>query len=545
MTAPGSDSSWKAEELHTHSNLAAYQRPESSPTAALSTTVRIAYPNGDCPPVQSKTVEELSEYGEIARLDTSLGVILGCILVTYFDVRCAQRVLIELVSRIQPFPPAPHDFRTVRVSLSTFALCEVGGFGQFGEVANISIVHGDAIVEFYDMRSAQFLLAAAGSSGSPWIPAANLPDARGRGNPLLGGAIGLSGLGATMGHPAFSAVQRLLGSLQVPNASDLSPSPLARPPGLLDGSGRPGNSGATLTSLAKAALAAEENCLPEPNDHDKQAAERGNRPVRTKVTTKEFEKYDINPDRIASGEDQRTTVMVRNMGGPHARRDFIKFMEKCGLGDRYTFFYMPCKEHRNVPAGFAFVNFSAPEDVLKLYTVLNNGLWRKLNSEQSGKSPAVSYARFQGQEELTKHFSSSVVMHEQDPKKRPIFRHKNAPQEKDKEQDNGATDVDFLPIPTLPTATTSPTGPAKVDMLPKAPPAPELYAVGKEASSDSDLKNVLENGAKEIAALLMRATTTKEACTLDSNSNLMQKSQSLAFEDSDNRSVVDSPCMGA
>ncbi|CAJ1442239.1 unnamed protein product [Effrenium voratum] len=88
--------------------------------------------------------------------------------------------------------------------------------------------------------------------------------------------------------------------------------------------------------------------------------ERNNRPLRTKVSTKEFSKYDIDPDRIERGEDFRTTVMVRNVAGANARKEFLNFLEKCGLSERFTFFYMPCKEHRNVLAGFAFVNFVAP-----------------------------------------------------------------------------------------------------------------------------------------------------------------------------------------
>eukprot|EP00435_Cladocopium_sp_Y103_P024618 s2398_g6.t1 len=102
--------------------------------------------------------------------------------------------------------------------------------------------------------------------------------------------------------------------------------------------------------------------------------------------------------------------------------DFLMFLEKCGLSDRFTFFYMPCKEHRNVPAGFAFANFISPIDVHKLVVMVKSGFWREFMKEPTVKAPAVSYARFQGHEELVKHFSSSAVLHEQDPEKRPIFR---------------------------------------------------------------------------------------------------------------------------
>jgi hypothetical protein len=144
--------------------------------------------------------------------------------------------------------------------------------------------------------------------------------------------------------------------------------------------------------------------------------------VRTKVNTHDFSKYDIDPEKIKAGEDSRTTVMVRNLTGHRARKDFLKFLEKCGLSERYTFFYMPCKEHRNVPAGFAFVNFVEPGDVLQLYVMVKSGVWREVVGDAQAKSPAVSYGRFQGHDELASHFSSSAVLHEQDPEKRPIFK---------------------------------------------------------------------------------------------------------------------------
>jgi hypothetical protein len=145
------------------------------------------------------------------------------------------------------------------------------------------------------------------------------------------------------------------------------------------------------------------------------------RVARTKITDKDFQKFDINPDAILRGADKRTTVMVRHLQGVCARTDFLSFLERCGLGNRYSFFYMPCKEHRNVLAGFAFVNFASPQDVHTLYGAVASGLWREVCGN-STKSLAVSYARFQGHEALVQHFSLSVVLQDQDPEKRPIFQ---------------------------------------------------------------------------------------------------------------------------
>ncbi|CAJ1358305.1 unnamed protein product [Effrenium voratum] len=198
--------------------------------------------------------------------------------------------------RCEPFPAAAHDIRTVRVNLSAFAE-EVdhvrGGFNQFGEVAHISASHGHAIVEFFDIRSAQMLLAAAQGAAMPWTPEQN-------------------------GSASASLLSSLSAGTWQSNAV---------PQGLLG----------FQTSLG------EEEVVDGLAQEDKKG-ERNNRPLRTKVSTKEFSKYDIDPDRIERGEDFRTTVMVRNVAGANARKEFLNFLEKCGLSERFTFFYMPCKE---------------------------------------------------------------------------------------------------------------------------------------------------------------------------------------------------------
>jgi len=144
--------------------------------------------------------------------------------------------------------------------------------------------------------------------------------------------------------------------------------------------------------------------------------------VHTKVAVRDFAKFDIDLDRIRRGQDPRTTCMVRNLNGLSSRKVFVAFLEFCGLSDRFTFVHMPCKEHRRVLAGFAFINLCAPEDVHKLYTCFQRGGWNEFLNDESAKVPSISYARFQGQEELVRLFSTTAVLHEQDPEKRPLFR---------------------------------------------------------------------------------------------------------------------------
>mmetsp|Transcript_43062 Transcript_43062/g.121771 ORF Transcript_43062/g.121771 Transcript_43062/m.121771 type:complete len:594 (+) Transcript_43062:135-1916(+) len=385
----------------------------------LSNTVCISDPLGQWPSVQ-KEVLKFAEYGEIARVDTSLALVLKRILVTFFDVRCAQRVLLQLGAGVaEPFPAAVHDCRTVRVEIAAFSqkAGTMGGFQRFGEVMNLTMLRDDAIVEFYDMRAAHALLVAAGGTASPWsAEQAQKATVVSPAPSLRSGSSTPPAVHSTAAPSPPSGRFVLEELAQICSAASVATSVSAPGLTLMDAGGDPSSSG-TGTST------------------DSGSGEKASgRPLRTRVASREFSKFDICPQKIERGEDPRSTIMVRNLTGAQARTNFLTFLEHCGLQDRYTFFYMPCKEHRNVPAGFAFINFLAPEDILALHRHVENGLWHDVLGDRQPKTPALSYARFQGHEELAKHFSSSAVLHEQDPDKRPIFRFSAKPQRKQQQQ---------------------------------------------------------------------------------------------------------------
>lgn len=141
------------------------------------------------------------------------------------------------------------------------------------------------------------------------------------------------------------------------------------------------------------------------------------------MNSKDLTKFEIVPDKITSGKDTRTTVMVRNIPKVCTREAFVELLSCCDLAERYSFFYMPFDKRRNIHCGFAFVNFKSPLDVLTLHNTMQTPLWRGLGGGHGGTPtpPALSYARLQGQDQLIKHFSLSAVMYDNDARKRPLF----------------------------------------------------------------------------------------------------------------------------
>jgi len=428
-------------------------------------------------------VEELSRHGDLARVDASLAGTLGRILVTFFDVRSAQQALIGYPGRAEPFAPMAHDCRVVSITQAAFVekVCSGGNLRNFGEVANVSIFLGHLTIEFYDLRAAQKLLVASHGSAVP-VPMEMLremfppkPSHQPQEAPQ-------EFCQATLGTPQQMLQQLLQQALvsqeqQRPRtvqpyaaaaaeeaAAPMSLGPLASlglmAPGLLP------DPTAALVADPVAALLADPvlatmapALLPAPTvlpitdpailaagtpkagagpsmapiaadpagGRNRNNRQRASGAVHTKVAVWDFAKFDIDPDKIRRGQDARTTVMVRNLSAVGSRKTFLAFLDRIGLGDRFTFIHMPCKEHRRVLAGFAFINLCAPDDVHKLFVSLKKGALNEFLGDNSAKMPSVSYARFQGQDELVKLFSTTAVLHEQDPERRPLFRKGSGP----------------------------------------------------------------------------------------------------------------------
>lgn len=141
-------------------------------------------------------------------------------------------------------------------------------------------------------------------------------------------------------------------------------------------------------------------------------------PKKSTAAEKDLAQFDIVPEQILSGEDLRTTVMIRNIPRAWTHESFSEFLAKLS-SENYTFLYMPIDKRREVHCGFAFVNFQSAHDVLTLHTNLQVNAVR---CSDAGATPlALSYARLQGQEQLLQQFSTSAVMRGSDMRKRPIF----------------------------------------------------------------------------------------------------------------------------
>jgi RNA recognition motif-containing protein len=133
-------------------------------------------------------------------------------------------------------------------------------------------------------------------------------------------------------------------------------------------------------------------------------------------------KFSLVVNKVRSGEDMRTTLMIKNIPNKYNQKMLLSAVDERHKGT-YDFFYLPIDFKNKCNVGYAFINFLQPEYIIPFYEEFNNKKWEKFNSE---KVCDLTYARIQGKISLIAHFQNSSLMGE-DKKCRPIIFHSEGP----------------------------------------------------------------------------------------------------------------------
>jgi hypothetical protein len=129
--------------------------------------------------------------------------------------------------------------------------------------------------------------------------------------------------------------------------------------------------------------------------------------------------YGLDMQRIAVGEDKRTTLMVKNIPNKYTQKMLLSLMEErfAGVQFPFDFFYLPIDFKNRCNVGYAFINMTTPHAIPALVEEFHGRRWPKFNSEKICK---ISYARIQGKNSLIQHFQNSSLLHE-DKRCRPVL----------------------------------------------------------------------------------------------------------------------------
>ncbi|KAE8720034.1 Protein MEI2-like 5 [Hibiscus syriacus] len=132
--------------------------------------------------------------------------------------------------------------------------------------------------------------------------------------------------------------------------------------------------------------------------------------------------FQLDLDKIISGEDTRTTLMIKNIPNKYTSKMLLAAIDESHQGT-YDFLYLPIDFKNKCNVGYAFINMLSPSHIIPFYEAFNGKKWEKFNSE---KVASLAYARIQGKAALVAHFQNSSLMNE-DKRCRPILFHSEGP----------------------------------------------------------------------------------------------------------------------
>ncbi|XP_022849943.1 protein MEI2-like 5 isoform X2 [Olea europaea var. sylvestris] len=126
--------------------------------------------------------------------------------------------------------------------------------------------------------------------------------------------------------------------------------------------------------------------------------------------------YQLDLEKIINGEDNRTTLMIKNIPNKYTSKMLLTAIDETHKGT-YDFLYLPIDFKNKCNVGYAFINMVSSSHIITFYEAFNGKKWEKFNSE---KVASLAYARIQGQAALVSHFQNSSLMNE-DKRCRPIL----------------------------------------------------------------------------------------------------------------------------
>ncbi|KAF8866010.1 hypothetical protein BDZ45DRAFT_381491 [Acephala macrosclerotiorum] len=118
----------------------------------------------------------------------------------------------------------------------------------------------------------------------------------------------------------------------------------------------------------------------------------------------------VNIDRIITGLDVRTTVMLRNIPNKMTQRELMQILNKIIFG-KFDFVYLRIDFSNGCNVGYAFLNLLDPLDIILFVKAIANRRWEDFKSD---KIAEVSYATIQGRDCLIQKFRNSSVMLEEE-----------------------------------------------------------------------------------------------------------------------------------
>ena len=118
-----------------------------------------------------------------------------------------------------------------------------------------------------------------------------------------------------------------------------------------------------------------------------------------------YKSNDIDLMKILTQEDQRTTLMIKNVPNKFTKEHFLSIFNKRFEG-KFNLFLLPTdvKEKKNY--GYAFINFISSFYILNFYNTFHGKRWENTNSI---KVCEIVYSKIQGVPRMIKYYPVKVM----------------------------------------------------------------------------------------------------------------------------------------
>ncbi|RDW89423.1 hypothetical protein BP6252_01455 [Coleophoma cylindrospora] len=114
----------------------------------------------------------------------------------------------------------------------------------------------------------------------------------------------------------------------------------------------------------------------------------------------------VDVEKIKTGRDVRTTIMLRNIPNKITVEMLIKIVNETSFG-MYDFLYLRIDFSNDCNVGYCFMNFEDPLNIVPFIYARANQKWHHFKSD---KVAEISYATIQGKDCLIQKFRNSSVM---------------------------------------------------------------------------------------------------------------------------------------
>lgn len=121
--------------------------------------------------------------------------------------------------------------------------------------------------------------------------------------------------------------------------------------------------------------------------------------------------------RVSDDSRSVTTMMLRNIPNKYTQATLLQEIDEFGFAGKYDFFYLPMDVHYRSNVGYAFINFTAPQDAIYFNYVFAQHRFQRYESHKIG---GVCVAHLQGLDENLRHFEKKAVTQAKNNQYRPI-----------------------------------------------------------------------------------------------------------------------------